>query len=82
VVGQRSIKRFAEDDTIGAVARPRMPDGDDPSAGRPAGGLHIDAAPVVLAVRSALLVVDGDHCAVDDPQFAPAQTPDGHHRIT
>jgi hypothetical protein len=48
-----------------------MPDGDDAAVERPVDDLYVDAAPVVLALRSALLVVDGDQRAVDDPPFAP-----------
>jgi hypothetical protein len=64
-------QRFAVDDTIVAVARPRIADGDDAAVLCAADDLYVDAAPVVRAVRSALLVVDGDQRAVDDPQIAP-----------
>jgi hypothetical protein len=65
-------KRFAEDDIIVAVAWPRIADGDDAAVLCAADDLYVDATPVVRALRSALLVVDGDQRAVDDPQFAPA----------
>jgi hypothetical protein len=56
MVGERFIKRFAEDDNVVAVAWPRIADAAVLCA---ADDLYVDATPVVLALRSALLVVDG-----------------------
>lgn len=71
MVGQCFGEGFPEDDRIVAVAWPGGSDGDDAAVAGPADDLHVDAAPVVFALRGALLVMGGDEGAVDHPQFPP-----------
>src|SRR5215470_5602939 len=69
MVGQCLSEGFTEDDHIVAVTRPSVPHGHNAPVAGPAEDLHVHAAPVVLALRSALLVVDRDQGSVDNPQL-------------
>lgn len=65
------LEGFAENDDVVSVAGPGVFDGDDCPVAGPADDLHVDAALVVLALRCALLVLDGDQRSVDNPQLPP-----------
>ena len=77
VAGQAGMVRecflegFAGNDDVVAGSGPGVSHGDDSPVAGPADDLHVDVAPVVLALRCALLVVDIDQRSVDNPQLPP-----------